>query len=220
MAGGASERLAGTEATTRESAGPKDVTATDDEVLLARCGEGDGEAFGEIVAKYQDRVYNLVYRMCGRRADAEELVQETFLRAFRKIGEFRARSQLYTWLFRIASNTTISHCRRRAKVKFHPFAFGDGADDEGGAAEVLTASLAGRRDPGPEEAAVAGETQRRVEAALASLDEEHRLVAVLSDIEQMDYAQIADVLDVPVGTVKSRLHRARCMLRRKLRDLV
>jgi RNA polymerase sigma-70 factor (ECF subfamily) len=196
---------------------PKGTIAFDDAALVEQCRRGDMQAFGSLVAKYQDRIFNMVYRMCGRRADAEELTQEAFLKALERIGQFRGQSQFYTWLFRIAANLTISHRRRSGRVRFQSLT---GPEEfEQSQADALTASMARRRNPAPEAAAMAAETQRRIMQALEELDDEFRLVVVLCDVEGMDYARIADVLGVPVGTVKSRLHRARCMLKEKLADL-
>jgi RNA polymerase sigma-70 factor (ECF subfamily) len=197
---------------------PKGTIAFEDAALVQQCREGDMQAFGALVAKYQDRIFNMIYRMCGRRADAEELAQETFLKALERIGQFRGQSQFYTWLFRIGANLTISHRRRGGRVKFQSLS---GPEEfEHSQADALTAAMARRRSPGPEAAAVSAETSRRVMKALEALDDDFRLVVVLCDIEEMDYAQIADVLGVPIGTVKSRLHRARCMLKERLADLI
>jgi len=190
----------------------------EDSALVAQSRRGDMRAFGSLVAKYQDRIFNMVLRMCGSRADAEELAQETFLKALERIGQFRGHSQFYTWLFRIAANLTISHRRRGGRVRFQALGGADDGDG-GGLGDALTAVVARRRDPGPEAAAASAETSARVLAALEELDEEFRLVVVLCDVEEMDYARIAEVLGVPVGTVKSRLHRARCILKEKLADL-
>ncbi|MFB3890432.1 MAG: sigma-70 family RNA polymerase sigma factor [Phycisphaerae bacterium] len=191
----------------------------EDAALVERCRKGDLRAFEALVAKYQDRVYNMVLRMVGRAADAEELAQETFLKALEKIGQFRGASGFYTWLFRIAANLAISLRRRNGRVRFGPLTAVDDNGD-GGAGEAATAAVASRRNPGPEAAAMSSETNRRVTQAIEELDDEYRVVVVLRDIEDMDYAQIAGVLDLPVGTIKSRLHRARCMLKDKLADLV
>jgi RNA polymerase sigma-70 factor (ECF subfamily) len=205
--------------TTQEPAPPGGVVSFDDASLVDRCKEGDMQAYGVLVAKYQDRIYNLVYRMTGRAADAEELAQEAFLRALERIGQFRGNSQFYTWLFRIAANLAISWRRRRGRVRFHSLTL---SDDESGAetqAHALTARLADRREPGPDACALRVERHHRVFRALEELDDEFRLVVVLRDVEDLDYAAIAEVLDVPVGTVKSRLHRARCILKDKLADM-
>ncbi|KKL16836.1 hypothetical protein LCGC14_2491570, partial [marine sediment metagenome] len=91
----------------------------EDATLVERARSGDMQAFGALVAKYQDRVFNMVYRMCGRREDAEELSQEAFLKALEKITQFRSQSSFYTWLFRIAANLVISHRRRSGRITFH-----------------------------------------------------------------------------------------------------
>ena len=196
---------------------PGGTVAFEDAALVDRSRKGDMQAFGALVAKYQDRIFNMIYRMCGRRADAEELAQETFLKSLERIGQFRGQSQFYTWLFRIAANLTISHRRRGGRVRFQSLS---GPEEfEQSQADALTAAMARRRNPAPDAAVMAAETHQRVMQALEELDDEFRLVVVLCDIEEMDYAQIAEVLGVPVGTVKSRLHRARCMLKEKLADL-
>jgi RNA polymerase sigma-70 factor (ECF subfamily) len=192
--------------------------AFEDAALVDKAQEGDMTAYGALVAKYQDRIYNLVYRMCGRSADAEELAQETFLKALERIHQFRGNSQFYTWLFRIAANLTISHRRRKGRVKFHSLT---GPEEYDEAQSVsLTANLAEKRCPPPDSSAIRSETQGRIFEALEQLEDEFRVVVVLRDIENMDYAGMADVLNVPVGTIKSRLHRARCILRDKLSDLI
>lgn len=192
--------------------------AFEDASLVDRCRKGDMQAFGALVAKYQDRVLSVIYRMCGRWADAEELGQETFLKALERIGQFRGSSGFYTWLFRIAVNLTISHRRRASRISFRSLTGPEEFD--GMQAEALTSGLAQRREPNPTTVAQSAESSRRIGEALEQLDDEFRLVVVLRDVEDMDYAQIARVLDMPVGTVKSRLHRARCMLKDKLLDLV
>lgn len=214
----ASNIAAAKKAETDAEAGPGEALAFEDTALLERIRRGEMQAFGSLVAKYQDRVFNLVYRMCGHREDAEELSQETFLRALEKISQFRGQSRFYTWLFRIAVNLVISQRRRSGRIKFQSLS---GQEDV-----VLThtgdppAAAARGPNPGPQRAAITAETQHRVTAALEELDDEMRIVVILRDVEDMDYGQMSEVLGVPVGTVKSRLHRARCALRGKLADLV
>ncbi|MFP4355312.1 MAG: sigma-70 family RNA polymerase sigma factor [Phycisphaerae bacterium] len=192
--------------------------AFEDATLVQRSRAGDMRAYGTLVAKYQDRIYNLTYRMCGRGADAEELTQETFLKALERIDQFRGHSKFYTWLFRIAANLTISHRRRAGRIRFHSMTGPEEFDEA--QSDSLTASVARRRQPGPDHAAINQETSQRIMQALDELDDEFRIVVALRDIEEMDYAGIAEVLDLPVGTVKSRLHRARCLLKDKLADLL
>jgi RNA polymerase sigma-70 factor (ECF subfamily) len=192
--------------------------AFDDLTLVQRFRQGDMESFSLLVAKYQDRIYNMLLRMCGKPADAEELAQEAFLRAMERIGQFQGRSKFYTWLFRIAANLAISHKRRGGRIKFHSLSGPQDGDSSAG--DAITSPLAAKRQIGPQESAVAAETHQRVMDALGELDDEFRLVIVLRDIEEMDYAQVADVMNVPLGTVKSRLHRARMMVRDRLKDLL
>lgn len=195
----------------------KAALVIDDVVLVERSRKGDMQAFGTLVTKYQDRIYNLVLRMVGRASDAEELAQETFLRALERLSQFRGGSQFYTWLFRVAANLAISHRRRGGKVRFQSMTGPDDGDENQSAA--LTAGMAQRREARPDDAAQSAEVNRRVMRALEELDDEFRLVVFLRDMEDMDYAEIADVLELPVGTIKSRIHRARSMLKEKLADL-
>jgi len=200
------------------AASQREALVFEDAALVDRTRKGDMSAFGTLVAKYQDRIFNMVLRMCSQRADAEELTQEAFLRALQQIGQFRGHSKFYTWLFRIAANLTLSHRRRAGRVRFQSMT----DPDDGGStqADRLTAALAERRQAGPERTAMAAETARAVSAAIDELDDEYRLVVILRDMEGMNYAEVAEVTGVASGTVKSRLHRARLILREKLADLV
>jgi RNA polymerase sigma-70 factor, ECF subfamily len=197
---------------------PKGAIAFEDAALVQRTRKGDMQAFALLVAKYQDRIFNLILRMCPRRAEAEELAQDTFLRAMERIGQFRGNSKFYTWLFRIAANLTISHLRRAGRVRFQSLS--GPRELEGSQADALTSRMAERRQAGPPAAAMRDETRRRVERALLELDEEFRLVVILRDMENMDYGEISQATGLPSGTVKSRLHRAREALREKLADLI
>ena len=183
-----------------------------DQELVARVIGGEGAAFATIVERYQDRLHNTVLRLVGSAEDARDLVQDTFVKAYENLGGFRGGSSLYTWLFRIAVNTSLSH--RRKKKWTRPLSAAD--DDDPPAAE----GLADPHAADPAAPLMAAETETLVQQALGSLDEEHRTVIVLRDIEQCDYHQMAEILEVPAGTVKSRLHRARLMLRDKLKPLL
>ncbi len=214
----ASEIVTNKSSKTHESSPGKEPIAFEDSTLVAQAKEGDMRAYGALVAKYQHRIYNLVYRMCGRPADAEELAQEAFLKALERLHQFRGNSKFYTWLFRIAANLTISHRRRAGRVKFHSLT---GPEEYNEAQSVaLTAETAEKRTPAPEAHVMTTEMNGQIMGALEELDDEFRIVVVLRDIEEMDYAGMADILDVPIGTIKSRLHRARSILRDKLTDYV
>jgi len=211
----ASNILSADEADAARQSNSGETIGFEDVSLVERTRSGDMQAYGLLVAKYQDRVFNTACRMLGQREDAEEVAQEAFLKALEKISQFRNQSRFYTWLFRIAVNLIISRRRRGARIRFQSLT----AADELGLTQA--AGLKARKSgQSPQAAAVKAETMQRVAQALEELDDEMRLVIVLRDMEEMDYSQIADVLAVPAGTVKSRIHRARTALKDKLADLV
>jgi RNA polymerase sigma-70 factor (ECF subfamily) len=183
-----------------------DQAGRSDAELVSRAQRGEPAAFAELVEKYQDRVYNTCYRMCHNQADALDLTQSTFLKALEALPRFEVRAKFYTWLFRIAVNLTLSHRRaqrRRPALTLRQF------DDDGRAFEPAAAHGASNPSAPTEQA----ELHQRLEAALQRLDEEFRVAVVLRDVEGLEYAAIAEILDVRVGTVKSRIHRGRLMLR-------
>lgn len=182
-----------------------------DAELVQRAQQGAPAAFAELVSRYQDRVFNTCFRMCHNEADALDLTQGTFLRALEGLADFRRGSGFYTWLFRIAVNLTLSH--RRTRARRATLSLAAQPDDEPVRDVPAPATRTAVAAP-----AEAHELQERVAWALAQLDGEFRAAVVLKDIEDMDYAQIAEVLGVPVGTVKSRIHRGRMLLRELLRD--
>ncbi len=198
-------------------AGPSGSGPGDAE-LVSRCQGGDMAAFELLMGRYQDRVFNVALRMVGRREEAEDITQEVFLRALEHIGRFRHQAQVYTWLFRIAVNLAISKRRRGSRVRFVTLdaAGGGGPDGDG---ELLGNQLPDRRGESPEMAANRNEQGERVADAIGKLDEEFRAVLVLKDIEGFDYQQIGEILELPLGTVKSRLHRARSDLKERLKPM-
>lgn len=183
-----------------------------DQKLIGQVLSGDSAAFGEIVERHEDRLYNTIYRLVGSADDARDLLQDTFVKAYEKLGHFRGGSSLYTWLFRIAVNTSLSHRRRRKWVQMGAPAGDDDANPGNAVADTAAVD--------PADPLIAAETETLVQEAINSLDDEHRTVVVLRDIQHCDYHEIADILDVPPGTVKSRLHRARMMLRDRLEPLL
>lgn len=191
----------------------------DEALLVEQARTGDMGAFSRLVTKYQDRVLNTCWRICGNFEDARDLTQEAFLHALEKIGSFRHSAGFYTWLFRIAVNLSISHRRKAAravKLSLH-------GHDGQWLGDHQSAQLAGRVSGDPEDPPArlsAREIERLVLDGLDQLDDDYRAVIVLRDIESFDYQQIAETLEVPVGTVKSRLHRARMELRDRLKPVV
>jgi RNA polymerase sigma-70 factor (ECF subfamily) len=184
----------------------------DEAALIDQCRRGDSAAFGDLVRKYQDRVFNTCWRLCGNRTDAEDLTQEAFVRAFQSIDRFAGRSRFYTWVYRIAVNLTISARRKDRRARWPSLdAEQSGTDGEASRGDQLDSGEAS-----PAEKACDREQEARVMAALSSLEDEPRAVVILRDLESLGYDEIAEILDIPAGTVKSRLHRARLALRAKL----
>ncbi|MCS6978320.1 MAG: sigma-70 family RNA polymerase sigma factor [Gemmatales bacterium] len=181
--------------------GRKEATAEDDQ-LIAWALRGRTEAYGELVRRYQDRLFNALNGFLGSPEDALDVTQEAFLSAWQALDGFKGGSRFYTWLYRIAMNLAID-LRRRQK----PTGSLDLADDD----------IAQPPDPSPDADPQAAlqrdEDVARVRQALMRVSEEHRMVLVLKDFEGMKYEEIAQVLEVPIGTIRSRLHRARLELR-------
>lgn len=190
--------------------------ANGDWAVIQQCRGGDVRAFAVLVEKYQDRLFNSTYRLCGNYQDACELTQEAFLRALRSIAGFRGEAKFYTWLFRIALNLVRSHQRRAGRKHFSSL------DEPDGKLEMASqaASLLGGDCADPAEQAMRAERDSRVTAAVGRLAEQYRTVIVLRDIEGLDYEQIAETLGIPIGTVKSRVHRGRLALKEYLADLI
>lgn len=188
--------------------------ALEDAVVVRQVQDGDIGAFTRLVCKYQDRVVNVCWRVCGNLDDAQDLAQEAFLHALEKIGLYRFQASFYTWLFRIAVNLALSH-RRKAKRVVLSLHDDDRWVDAGQADRRLTRTAA--EDAGPLGRLSARELQDRVLESLNALADDYRAVLVLRDIESFDYQEIAEVLEISVGTVKSRLHRARMALREKVK---
>jgi len=184
----------------------------DDATLVERCRQGDSEAMERLIIKYQNRIYNVILKICANVDDAAELSQETFVKVIENIDKFEGRSSFYTWLFRIAVNLTLSYCKRSVKLGLKSL---DSEDDERGreGRRALKEFLSDDSLSDPAAIASKKELYELIKKAMMKLDDNQRAVIVLRDIEGMDYAQIAKVLDVELGTVKSRLNRGRSNLR-------
>jgi RNA polymerase sigma-70 factor (ECF subfamily) len=182
-------------------------------LFLARLRARDERAFQELVTESGDRVFNLVLRMVGDRAEAEDIAQEVYVTVWKSIDTYRGEAKLSTWLLRIAAN----HAKNRIKYLARR------ATDKGGLDEAPEAAMAdlGKAPAqahvsSPEAALEAAERGTALEQAIASLDEDHRLVLVLRDIEELAYEEICEITGLPEGTVKSRIHRARLALKERL----
>lgn len=176
---------------------------TDDRRLIAECLAGRTTAFGELVRQYQDRLFNAVVRVVDSAEDAADVVQDAFLNAYQSLNSFKGDSEFFTWLYRIAFNAAISLRRKKKAV----LSFDGG--DERATSEPVDPSEFTR----PGVALERSEEDAQLLAALNRLSAEHRTVLVLKELEGQKYEDIAEVLDVPIGTVRSRLHRARMELR-------
>jgi len=191
----------------------------DDAALVRQCQKGDSAAMQRLIVKYQDRIYNVVLKISGNRDDAAELTQETFVKVIEKIGTFGYRSTFYTWLFRISVNLTLNYCSRSNKVPMRSLDAMVSAE-AGECRRKLGSFLVDTKSSDPTELAQRKETIEIVMQALSQLDAHQRTIVVLRDIEQMAYVEIAEAMDLELGTVKSRLSRARKSLRKILEAML
>jgi RNA polymerase sigma-70 factor, ECF subfamily len=179
-------------------------------LLIGRLKERDEQAFNEIVRLYGDKVFSLVYRMIGSRAEAEDIAQEVFITVFKTIDGFRGEAKFSTWLLRIAANQSKNRIKYLARRATDP----EGLEDDAGATEASShlAPLTGQID-GPDVIMEAAELDVLMQRAIAALDEDQRLLVILRDVEEMSYEEIGEVTALPEGTIKSRLHRARMAIK-------
>jgi RNA polymerase sigma-70 factor, ECF subfamily len=185
-----------------------ELAVSDDAQLIDQALAGHSEAFGQLVLKYQDRLYNTVFHVVGHAEDARDVVQEALVQAFLKLDSFKHHSAFYTWLYRIAFNVAITHRRRRQPTvsinQIRETSHREPVDCEEGPAESLDRK----------------ERCGRVRQAITQLAEEHRAVLVLREIDGCCYETISEILDLPIGTVRSRLHRARLQLKEELKEVM
>jgi RNA polymerase sigma-70 factor (ECF subfamily) len=182
-------------------------------LLIRKLRERDETAFREIVETYGDRVYNLTYRMLGNREEAEDLSQEVFITVFKSIDSFRGDSKFSTWLYRIA----VNHCKNRIKylARRHDRDQSE-YDEEALREQAAGAATAPNPSPRPDKQLEGVELEQIMQRCIAQLEEEHRLVIVLRDVEDLSYEEICAITNLPTGTVKSRLHRARLALKKMM----
>jgi RNA polymerase sigma-70 factor (ECF subfamily) len=181
--------------------------ATDDNRLIADCLRGRTAAFGELVRRYQERLYNAVYRLVDNAEDAQDVVQEAFLNAYQSLDSFKGDALFFTWLYRIAFNAAVSLKRKQKAILRLERGHGGGFSHE-------PLDQCEHTQPGFGLERV--EEEQRLMKALHRLSAEHRAVLVLKDLEGLKYEVMAEILAVPIGTIRSRLHRARLELRQIL----
>ncbi|HEY6475763.1 MAG TPA: sigma-70 family RNA polymerase sigma factor [Polyangia bacterium] len=183
-------------------------------LLIGRLKERDPSAFDEIVRRYGDKVFSLTYRMLGNRQEAEDVAQEVFITVFKTVDGFRGEAKFSTWLLRIAANQS------KNRIKYLARRPTDGGEidevPQPGAPGATPGPVAHAQIEGPDKLLEAVEMERLMQAAIAALDEEHRLLVILRDVEEMSYQEIGEITALPEGTIKSRLHRARMAIKEHL----
>jgi RNA polymerase sigma-70 factor (ECF subfamily) len=180
-----------------------------DDELVRRVQAGNTEAFEELVRRYERKVYNITYRLMGNEQDASEALQDAFLRAYRFIDKFQFKSSFFTWLYRIATNVSLSRLRRREKVETVSI---DQPVNEAGDLPFEIPDV----KYGPEKLMQQRELRAALQKAVDELAEDYRSVVVLRDLEGLTNEEVSKVLNLSVAAVKSRLHRGRLVLREKL----
>ncbi|MCZ6787086.1 MAG: sigma-70 family RNA polymerase sigma factor [Planctomycetota bacterium] len=175
----------------------------DDLALVARIRKGDAEALRDVVQLYQDRIFALIFGIVRDEHEVQDVAQEVFMKVFQRIDAFDGRSKFYTWLYRVTVNAAKDHLKKRRRRPAVPL------DDDNALRD---------RGEGPSARAAGEETRRLVREAIGSLPEKYRVVLTLRELESLSYNEIAAVLKVSLGTVESRLHRARERLKRRLQS--
>jgi RNA polymerase sigma-70 factor, ECF subfamily len=192
------------------------VAKIDDHALLAATQAGDETAFQEIVRRYRNQITSYVYRMIDDYEKAVDIAQETFVRVYMNVDRYQATYSFSTYIYRIAHNLAITELRQRKRRKLIPLPtfFSDKDSEE------VEVEIPDQRQVQADEAMIADERRHAVARAIASLPEKYRAPLVLCDMEEKSYEEISEVLGLPTGTVKSRINRARNLLKDKLRDLL
>ncbi|MBI4565299.1 MAG: sigma-70 family RNA polymerase sigma factor [Planctomycetes bacterium] len=184
---------------------PQGLSSYSDRELVWRSQAGDTDAFGLLVTRHQDRIFNAVVRFCGNAEDAQDITQRAFVNAFRKIREFKGESAFTTWMYRIAFNQAVSFLRESRRQGL-PAGSGSGMEPVD--------------DRRPGDRIESEENRAKVQEALNRLSSDDRRIIILKELEDRSYDQIAEVLRVPVGTVRSRLFRARQALKQELKLVI
>ena len=181
----------------------------DEKALIARIVGGDQEAFANLMDAYEKPVYNLCLRMCGNQEDAKDLAQEAFLKAWRGLAFYHAESAFSTWLYRLTTNVCIDFLRRRKRRPTVSLTVEQEGEE---AAELEVAD----EQPQPEEQVLHKEVRSEIAGAMEHLEEDFRMILTLRVIDELSYEEIAEIMDLKIGTVKSRLARARIKLKKIL----
>ncbi|MBI5382158.1 MAG: sigma-70 family RNA polymerase sigma factor [Opitutae bacterium] len=193
----------------------RQLEADSDWAIVQRVQTGDVAAYNSLILKYRERVYAIIYNLCGNREDAADLAQDTFIKAFKSINRFAGDASFFTWLYKIAVNSTLGHLR---KNRFRQFFSLDRLDpDDKPSAEVI-AALTDHR--GADRDAFVSELHEKLNDALQKLSIKHRTVVTLFEIDGLSHQEIAEIMGCSVGTVRSRLHYAKQLLQSELQPYI
>jgi RNA polymerase sigma-70 factor (ECF subfamily) len=193
---------------------PAERRAADDIMLVKRAQNGDLEAYDELIRRYQERIYTIIYNMTSNHDVTDDLAQETFIKAFKALKSFKCDSSFYTWLYRIAVNITLNYIKQqKGKIQMSLNDIDLNVEHHPDMVSFVSEKTP-LRDIG------LNELQEKLNEALSKLSEKHRLVVVLHDIEGMSHEEIAKILDCNVGTVRSRLFYARQQLQQFLSEYI
>jgi RNA polymerase sigma-70 factor (ECF subfamily) len=193
----------------------RQVEADSDMDIVRRVQAGEVAAFDQLVLKYRSRVYGVVYNLTSNREDASDLTQDAFIKSFQSINRFQGQSSFFTWLYRIAVNSTLTHLRKNRLRTF--FSFEKINTDDKVSAEVIAALT---DDTGADHETFARELQEKLNEAMQKLSISHRTVITLFEIDSLSHQEIAEIMNCSVGTVRSRLHYAKQLLQAELQPYI
>ena len=191
------------------------LEADADQAIVARVQAGDVAAFDQLILRYRERVFGLIYQMTSNREDAADLTQDAFVRAFTSISSFKGKSSFFTWLYRIAVNTALTHIKRNRLRHFFSF---DNINEELAPSEIVDTLT--QKGAGGDRATQLGELQEKLNEALQKLSPKHRTVVILFEIEGLNHLEIAEIMHTSEGTVRSRLHYAKQQLQADLKAYI
>ncbi len=194
----------------RKKSWKTDISGQQLEVLVDRAKNGDVQAFQDLYSVFGERIFNYIYRLCGSREDAEDLTQDTFIQAFRKLGTLKENKKIQSWLYRIAQNNVYQKFRsKRPQTE---------SLDQDDAQELSEAQNRTTPRKNPEESALAEELEELIEEVIQSLPDKYRQVFVLAAIHKMSYQEISQIVNRSLASVKSDIHRARVVVRDQIKE--
>jgi RNA polymerase sigma-70 factor (ECF subfamily) len=183
-----------------------------DWVVVQQVQAGNVGAFDQLVQKYREHIFSVVYNMTSNREDASDLTQETFIKAFQAIGRFKGKSAFFTWIYRIAINSTMTFLKKRSRRRYISY---ENINEEVSTSEIFERLTAKNRT---EKGALIQELQEKLNDSLQKMSPKHRTVVILHEIEGLEHAEIAEITKTSIGTVRSRLHYAKLQLQSYLQE--